>query len=534
MAQAGFSFFAIILAALTGFIQNPPEDLLSLAETKTVLAELKIEQSEESLISLISGNSAPKSDTSGLDKAVKLLREGNFKERKSAKKVLNAAGEEYKAYFQKLAKDSDPEVSETAKAVLKNFSAKTAAAKKMGMTDDVLKILAIRRLTELKSTRALDAIQVLKSSENKDIAMEAERASAILQGKKPKRHSRNEGTQKLLKMLPRQTGFVAALDLTEPTKDSKLSDYLGAMKKIPGMELGMVTGMFNKSLPNILQKVGNPQIDAVVFVSSAELGVDNESSWVGFIGIGRYNSEKIKAFLKEENMKPAKAHGIEYWSDRWGPSICPLNDEIFFLSFGDNNSNHMSKLLANVKSETIPESAKNISTYKNRLVASGKLSKKQKEILKKEVKQELARMEGRNRQGIEAEKAMMELALLCASSESFTGKYEDKVISIKAEMENEESAKKMVSSITSADTEIRATLKQIPFPIFQAFNMEKRFSKSEISGKTVTLKIKGEMLDMMSMMPMMMFSKMQAIDRPMHAPEIQVDFEEAEAIEIVE
>lgn len=234
MEQVGFSFIALLFAALSGFIQNPPEDLLSLTETKTVLTQLNVDQSEDALIGLLSGNTAPKADSTVLDKAVKLLREGNFKERKNAKKTLNAAGEEHKAYFQKLATDSDPEVSETAKSILKKSSAKKQAAKKLGMTDDILQLLAIRRLAELKSSKALEAISALKGSQNKDIAMEAERAMAVLKGLKPKRHKRNQGTQKLLKMLPRESGFIAALDLTEPTKKSKLADYLGAMKKCLG------------------------------------------------------------------------------------------------------------------------------------------------------------------------------------------------------------------------------------------------------------------------------------------------------------
>ena len=528
MAQAGFSFIAILFAALTGVIDNPPEDLLSLSDTKTVLTQLKVDQSEENLISLISTSSAaPKADTSEFDKAVKQLREGNSKERRAAKKILKAAGEEHKAYFKKLASDSDPEVSETAKAILQKFAAKKQAAKQMGMTDDILKILAVRRLTELKSEKALDAIKALKNSENKDIAMEAERAAALLQGNKPKRNSRNQATQKALKMLPENIGFVAALDLTEPVKNPKLSDYLEPMKKVPGMEMGMITKMFHQSIPMVIQMVGNPQIDSIVFVSSQELGIDSESSWVGFIGIGRYNSKKMKALLGNNGFEAKKAHDQEFFAQRWGPSICPLNDETIILSIGDNNSNHMFKMLANAKANKVPAAAQQISTSKSRLVASGKLSKKQKAMLKEEVQRELNRLEGRNRRGVEVEKAMLNLALLCASADSFVGKYEDKIVQIKAEMDNEANAKKMVKAIEVGDIEIRNALKEIPFPIFQAINMEKRFSKAEANGKTVTLKVKGEMLEMMTMMPFMFFA-----DARMEVHDVEVQMEEVEAIEI--
>jgi len=532
MAQAGISFFAIILAALTGIVENPPEDLLSLSDTKTVLEQLKVDQSEDHLISLISTKSAPKADTSEFDKAVKQLREGNSKARRAAKKVLQAAGEEHKAYFQKLSSDSDPEVSETAKNILKGFAAKKQAAKQMGMTDDVLKILAIRRLTELKSTKALEAVNALKTSKNKDIAMEAERASALLQNNKPKRHSRNAATPKALKMLPENIGFVAALDLSEPKKSTKLSDYLEPMKKLPGMDMAMITGQFHKSMPMVIQMVGNPQIDSIVFVTSDELGIENETSWVGFVGVGKYNSQKMKDLLAQNGFEAKKANGNDYWAQRWGPSICPLSDEVMILSVGDNKSNHMHKMLANIKAGKVPGAAKNISTQNSRLVASGKLSKKQKEMLKKEVQNELARLEGRNgRRGVEVEKAMLKLSELCASADNFVAKYADKVITVKAEMDNDANAKKMVEAITVADKEIRSALKEIPFPIFQAFDLEKRFSKSEANGKTVTLKVKGEMLDMMTMMPFMMFARME---KQIHAAEAEAFEVEMEAVEAVE
>ena len=533
MAQAGFSFIAIILAAITGVIDNPPEDLLSLSDTKTVLTQLKVDQSEDNLISLLSSNTAPKADTSEFDKAVKQLREGNSKARRAAKAVLKAAGEEHKAYFQKLASDSDPEVSETAKNILKNFAAKKQAAKQMGMTDDVLKILAIRRLTELKSSKALEIVKALKASKNKDIVIEAERASALLQGNKAKRHSRNQATQKLLKMIPENIGFVAALDLTEPSKSPKLTDYLAPMKKVPGMDMAMITGMFHKSVPMLIQKVGNPQIDSIVFVSSEDLGIDSKSSWVGFIGMGKYNSQKMKDLLANEGMEAKKANGLDYWAERWGPSICPVNDEVIVLSFGDNNSNHMEKMLANIKGSKVPAAAKNSSTANSRLIASGKLSKKQKEMMKREIQNELNRLEGRNgRRGVQVEKALMELGLLCTSADSFVGKYADKVVIIKAEMDNEENAKKMVTAIDVADKEIRTALKEVPFPVFQAFNMEKRFSKAEANGKTVTLKVKGEMLEMMTMMPFMMFARMERQMNAIEAQEIDVVMEEIEEVEI--
>lgn len=530
MAQAGFSFIAVILAALTGIINNPPEDLLSLAETKQVLTELKVDQSEDSLISIIQGESQVKSDTSDLEKAVKMLREGNAKERKEARKKLGSAGEEFKDFFEKLSGDSDPEVSETAKNILKKFAAKKSAAAQTGLTSDVLKMLAIRRLTELNSSRAIPSIEKLKNDKNKDIAHEAERAYAKLKGMSVKRLSRDEGTQKLLKMLPPDAGFIAALDLTEPQKAMQLKDYLADYKNIPGMDMGMVTGMFNKSLPMVLHKAGNPQIDSIVMYTHNKLGVSPNDSWVGFIGIGRYNSDKIKKLLKDQGMAEKVANGVTYYEERWGPSICPLNDEIIILSAGERDSGHMNKLLTHIKDAENKNAKMKVTTKESRLVAEGTLTKEQKELLRKEVNQELARMQNRNGMGAEAEKAMVNLALMTTFVNYFKAEYKKEIITVACDMENEESVKKMVTAIDNADTQIRAMFKQFPFPAFKAIDLDKRFSKTEVNGKTVTLKIKGEFFNTMTMMPLMMFGMRADAIAP--AAEIEVQMEDIEAVEI--
>ena len=526
--NAGFSFFFIILAGLIGFMENPPEDLLSLGEAKTALEHLKQDQSEEALIALLKGEKAAKTDTSKFDAAVKKLREGNSKERREARKVLSTATVEQKSYLEKLSKDSDPEVSETARDILKHLKANAQAQKQHGVTEEVIKLLALRRLTEMKSTKALEVIEPLCKSKNKDIAWEAQRASALIQGNKIERLKRGQGTAKLLKMIP-EYGFLAALDLTEPDKAMKLIDYMGPMKKVPGMDMGMITQSYYRELPAILKNVGNPQIDTIVFVSSPELGVERENSWVGFMGLGRYNSDKIKTLLNESGMEKKEAHGMPYWEQKWGPSVCPVNDELIVISMGERNSNHMHKMLSNIKGQKAVVS-KNVDTKLARLIAQGALSKEQRQMMKDELQRELDRMQGRNRMGAGAERAMLQLGLLCADAEDFLGVYHEKTIKISANMVNEESAKKMAEAITEADKEIRATLKQIPFPAFQAFDLDKKFAKSELNGKKVTLLVKGEVLEMLSFMPLMMMG-----DRVRQAPpEIEVQMEEIEEIEIIE
>jgi hypothetical protein len=527
-------------SVITGVVDNPPEDLLSLGQTETILTTLKIDQSEDALIRLLGGQSKVKLDTTKLVAAVKMLREGKAKDRREAKKTLNAASADALPFFQKLLKDSDPEISETAKKIIMKSKQAEMRAKQSGMTDEVLKMLAIRRLTELKSEKAISAIEQLTNHKDKDLVREAKRAVSYLKGIKPQRLKRTIASKQALILIPADTGFAAVLDATEPGKAQTLKDYLETILKIniPGMNADMIVGQFHQFLPNVLTMVGNPQVDAVVLAVSSDIGVERNSGWAGFIFKGKYNLDKIKNTL-QMSFEKRELDGHVYYSDKWGPSFCPVNDSTLIMSFGPSENNHMAPFLKALKNKEVPEKFNFLKdTSTKRLVAMGDLSKKQREVLSNEIKRDLERVAGRNGPETEAQKAFLKVGALLAETSSFKASYENKIVTIKGVLPNEEKAKKIVMALKDADEKMRLMLKNAPIPfIAQIIDTEKALAKGSSDGKNVTLKIKGNLLNMpLIFMASMNGARARAMDVEAQAinAEIEVEMEEIEEVELEE
>ena len=513
-------------AVLTGAVENPPEDLLSLGSTEKILTTLNVNQDEASLINILGGvTSKKKFDSAKLESAVKMLREGNSKDRRKAKQILNDAGPEALQFIKKLAKDSDPEVSETAKNIIKKRNMAAKAAQESGVTESTLKLLAIRRLTQLKSTKAVEAIKPLLSNKDKDIVREARRAIAILEGNKPSRAKRSEATSKVLELIPEKSGFAAVFDATEPNKSMTLGDYVKAMLKvdIPGMNADMITGQFDQFLPSLLTMVGNPQVDAVSMAVADDVGVERNSGWVGFIFSGSYDSAKMKKTLAME-FEPREVDGHKFFADKWGPSVYPVNDNLLIMSAGPNKVNHMAPFIKKLSNKGMPEKFNFLKeTSKIRLKAMGDFSKEQREVMREELKKEMEWAGKRNGPDSEAQMAMIELALGLSHATDLKAVYEKEVVTFTGEMANDEKTKKFLKTVEVADEKMRAMMANAPIPMIgQLFDNKKALSKGSADGKKFTVKVKADFMNMASIMPFMFMAQMR-----MDAAEVQFEAQEA-------
>jgi hypothetical protein len=521
---------------VTGVIDNPPEDLLSLAETEQVLSRLGINQDEGTLIGLLGGDTRKILDLTNLEAAVKVLRNGRSKERREAKKILNSAGPVALDFFKKLQKDSDPEVSETAKSIVLKSQTVQKKAKQAGLTEDVLKLLAIRRLTELKSTRAVPAITIVAQGKGLGLVREAKRALGILSGNKLQRTKRQVAVEEALKSLPEGAGFAAVFDTAEPEKSLKLKSYLVKISKmnLPGMSIGNMIDPFHESLPKVLRAVGNPQVDAVVMAVSKELGVKRDSGWGGFIFKGQYNVEKIKKTL-ERDFDQREFGGHTYYVEKWGPSFFPVNQTTFIMSFGSNEVQHMEPFIRSLNNKSVPEKFSYLNdTSTKRLLAMGDFSKEQSNVFLNEIKREMKRLEGREkRPDSEAQKVILEVGLLLGETKNYRAFYENNVLTFIGNLANEDKAAKLVATLNTADEKIRLMLKDIPIPLIaQTIDTTKPFTKSSSTGKAVTLRVKADLLNMLGFFPYMMGN----MDHEILQEDIQIegDFEGFELEEVLE
>lgn len=511
------------LLALTGILNNPPEDLLSLGNTELILKTLKIDQSEKALIDLIGGlQSQEKIDEAKLKAAVKLLREGDAKERRDAKKVLTEAGRDALPFFEKYVDDKDPEVSETAKNIIKNSDVAAKQSASSGLTPEVLKLLALRRLTELKSSKALPAVKLLIKDADSDISREAARAAAILEGKKPARAKRGEATAKALQLIPQNSGFAFALDMTEPEKIMTITDYLKEALKVklpvPGMNAEMITAEFNKTLPGILMMIGNPQIDAVSLALSDKLGVDNASSWGGLIIKGSYNLKKVKKSLSMQ-MEVREIDGQKYFAQKWGPSLLPLDSSTLIISFGDNSSNHMSHFIKQLAVKKIPEKFSKLKTLsKSRLTGLGDLTKEQRELMKAELTTELQRVQGRQGPESEVQIAMINVGLLFTEMSDITVNLEKENLNLSASFSEEKKAKEMTEKMKEADTKLRSLIETAGGGMMAQFvDTKNPFTVCSSEEKVIKIQIKSSLI---SSLPLLMFmGRPVPVNPPQAGPE---------------
>jgi hypothetical protein len=511
--ELNMSAMLMSLLILTGILNNPPEDLLSLGNTEKIMTTLKIDQSEIALINILGGiKSEKKMDTAKLEAAIKMLREGKTKERREAKKVLNDAGREALPFFEKYVNDSDPEVSQTAKNIIKESKVTTKQDASAGLTADVLKMLAIRRLTELKSKPALFAIKELVNSPDYGVAREAKRAEAILEGRKAERLKRAEASLKALQLIPQNAGSVAVLDTTEPPKSMSLTDYLKQAMKvpIPGMNAEMISGQFNQFLPRLMTMIGNPQIDAIAMAMSDNIGVDENSAWGGFIFIGSYDLKKMKRTLGMQ-MEIREFGGKKYYALRRGPSICPVDENTLIISMGPGKAEHMAHFIKQLAIKKVPEKFADLKdTSGSRLMAMGELSKEQRKVMKAELQQELQSVQNRQGPETEVQVALINVAILFTDTSKLKAVYDKKVITITGMLPDENKATKMADAVKTADEKLRKLIETAGGGMMAQFiDTKKAFAGGRSEGKKIQLQINSGFLNT-GMLSMFFLNNMDA------------------------
>lgn len=406
------AMFGIMFMAMFGLVggDKVPEDFLSLVSSKEILVSMKQDVSEDSLIRNISLGQVVKVETNlkAVNEAVEMLRTGNGKQRRAARKVLKDNVANIEDLLKKLSNDDDPEVSELAEELLKQVADKKAEVKKVANQEGAVKILSVRTLANMKSQKAIPALQALTKNADLSLAYEARRALAVIKGSNIKRLVASEAIADSLKLLPEQATIVAAYDLTP--KD-KTVDILGLFEEIAKLnpQVGPMKDMMleeiMKGFPQAVNAVGSVRIDTITLGVSETAG--NSSEWpAALIFKGWYDVDRVAASLtqngrnQEFEVDGAEGKLIEDRNDAafW------LKDEntfiIIFQARGDVQSlarNYISSIKSkNTAAKKWAALPKMLTEKKSRLVALGNLSESQTALYKKEMTKELERMKGRN------------------------------------------------------------------------------------------------------------------------------------------
>jgi len=518
MGMSGFSFKFLVLILFSGGVLNqlnqaPPRDLASLVSPKTALRQLSVPDDEASLIALIRTRGKPSLEEHALRRAIADLGAEEARTRQNAAKRLLAAGPVARPYIEEAARSDDPEVRLTARELLQKL--KAAKASMAGDTEYVKKLYAVRALEEMKSRKAIPALEAMAKGRDITLRAAAAEALAAIRGDEVKRPSGVETLKWVSERLPKDVGFVGLLDLERNRRARTIRDSLKAAfqkqgKPAPAVGLGLpqiqeMLGMLEEGVPRLLALTGNIRVDSVTMLSSERLG-ERRAGYIAWVFKGLWDPARLRAACAGNLTGEMEVSGHKVFFERYGGAFCFPDEHTAVISVGPGrDGEHIREVVEALSGKRtggpprhLAWAFERVGKGKERLAAAGKLSEMQKVMLKEELGREVARMKARIAQNArphrQVELAACEMLLRLADVAQFSGRLtpEGKVV-LQGECARKESAEKLGKSLIGLEEQIRALavaeLQQMP-PQFKAmlgmFTKDMKFWESRVEGKTVT------------------------------------------------
>ncbi len=258
------------IAVLTGLMQSPPKDLMSICAPEQVLEVWGQDASPVALQAFLAGKKpAPeelKFDAAALEKA---LREGSPKERRQARTELLEAGEAARPLLTRLAADADPELAEPARKQLAHFAA-TEAKKKADKAPD-LRAWAARRLGQVRCQAARPVLAKLAKDNDLTLARECAAALRALGGKTDAPVTID--LPRLARALPPEISFGFAADLHRDASDKSLDERLALIPKDKAPpSLATLSPKLARQISLAVDKIGNLEIHAAALSMTVDDG----------------------------------------------------------------------------------------------------------------------------------------------------------------------------------------------------------------------------------------------------------------------
>ena len=281
-----FGFIEMLLVALGGGGTNGLVDLLP---TEAYWKAKRVTVSVKRLVHELDPAAAPVAKPDDIPRLVRDLGAAEFAVRQAAAARLRALGALAAKELAEAAKSDDPEVSMTARELLKNLK-----AAKLGpggpKAKAIRRLMAIRTLGELKDPEALPVLRPLLDSKEPFVADFARKAIAAIEGKPFRRTPlARELLHADLCLLPRNCGVVGQMSLI-PTP-SKPVDATAALP--PFMQAGDMKEKLVQGLLTAAELVGNVRVDHLTMGVADDVGDD--TGYVAFVARGLYDPAAVKA-----------------------------------------------------------------------------------------------------------------------------------------------------------------------------------------------------------------------------------------------
>ncbi|MEN9361323.1 MAG: hypothetical protein RL095_2858 [Verrucomicrobiota bacterium] len=506
------------LAFLSGLLTHPPEDLMSLASSESVLACWKQDASPAALVALLEGRAAgaPKS---GFDPAAVQgqLAKGGPRERREARAKIAAATESDRGGLAELAADPDPEVAVPAKERLAQLDAAKAelAARKERHEEPDLRPWAARRLGELKHAAARPLLERLAKSEGGTLGRECTRALALLDGRKIENSAALEPSA-LVKGLDADPMILAVAELRRGATAQTLEARVAALPagSVPQLN-AEIKEQIARGISLAVDQVGNVEIHSLAFSMPADFlsdrGDNEEHASLRVLASGWFDAEKIGLLLRQNKRRdPVELAGLTFHRPDSDVALHCSENLVAWVVATRNDiesvAGDVAARLGNPAAKLPPHAAEvlaKIASGQARAAAWGSLNERIRNETLKEVAQNKQRA---LRDPQDPESKMLPFFTFCETvlqAKSFEIAL-NKNLSLGGHLEtaDAEAAKTAVTGLADADASLRQFFKDAlnrnaPAPVksvFAAVNLEKAWSSGKTEGAKLLFTIEDDLL----------------------------------------
>jgi hypothetical protein len=339
---------------ITGVLQEPPRDLASLIEPVPALEQMQQPTDEDALIALLDVEPQEGPDEKALRQAVEELAHREFAVREKAAEKLRRAGPAARPFLKEAARSDDPEVRLTAREILGELNKQQQAAQRVDM-GYTRKLLAVRALEQMKSTKALPALKKLAESDDITLSAAAADAVAVIGGGKPERPSGMEAMKAIAHRLPSDTALLAIGEFVTGARTITLTDLAEEIsKEADGSEafyqamgttaahmkasLQSMKGVGATHLVQVLGMAGNIRVDAAAMVFPDNWSDNPDHVWIAWVLHGLYDPERLGSALARDyggNNGFRKIDGVPVYGKRWDPHIALVDRNTLAIVIGD-------------------------------------------------------------------------------------------------------------------------------------------------------------------------------------------------------
>lgn len=398
--------FLLLLSGQGGVIQAPPRDLLSLVNVQAALETRHVATDEAGLLKLFEAPSTAPA-AAALEKALADLASPDAEVRRKAAGVLRAAQAAADPYIDQALRSINPQVR-AAGEELKVIAEMRVAATAQQTTDDFLiRLLAVRRLEEIKSQNALPMLETLAKGDDICMADAAAQAVAVIKGQPLPRPEAARALQSLGAALPDNIGFLGVAELVAGATALPLSQRTqGIVVELEKAGLGQMMGEMGRMAPRMDQgiagfiaKAGNVRVDAAAVVFPKDFEVAPHARYILWVLSGRYDPARMTAALRPR--MPMDRTAIErkiLCSAGNNRAACCYDANTLILAYGRGSADAIAALVTRMDTQKLPppaEFAQVMKTFADkgpRFAATGVLSDAQKAEMQKDLGREVERM----------------------------------------------------------------------------------------------------------------------------------------------